>query len=115
MNRFLIIAALGCVTPLTFQASAEPISANDISVTKRIHYDDLNLASPADRSRLEHRIAAAATRVCAEATSGAPAPPPVDPTCYREIMKQARNDVDRAVARASRSQIHGVESAEADK
>ena len=67
--RSLSLAAAACVAPTLTLATATPAGATDIvvapeSVTVRVSYADLNLATVEGRARLDRRIASAARSIC---------------------------------------------------
>jgi UrcA family protein len=74
-----------------------PLLATHSTVSKSVRTDDLDHSTTVGRARLERRLAAAVTKVCAEATPGSPAPPPQDLTCVREQMARARAASDRLI------------------
>ena len=103
MKSLILIGALGiAANSLAIPASARPTWTTEATVTETIQYGDLDLTSPKDRARLEQRIRSAAYRMCLTVDSASPAPPPTDPTCFIETMKDATVQVGRAVARANR-------------
>src|SRR3954465_13535006 len=95
MKALMLLALTTVVLIPTSPATAAPISVTATTVTKAIRTDDLDLSTRSGAARLEHRVAAAVAKVCAEASGGSPAPPPHDPTCVREHMAQARTAIDR--------------------
>ena len=106
MKALVFLALTTAALPPPSPAIAAPISATATTVTKAVRTDDLDLSTASGRGRLEHRVAAAVAKVCAEATVGSPAPPPNDPTCVREHLAQARTAIDRLVAQAT--QLRGT-------
>ena len=70
MLRMMIFAA--AVLLPTASSATPSITVSDDGLTARISYRDLNLGSPADRSRLSGRIQRAAALLCLEPNSGDP-------------------------------------------
>lgn len=56
-SLLLACAALGCATVPTAAIGQNPVAS--------VQYDDLDLANPADRKKLDHRISAAGRAACA--------------------------------------------------
>jgi UrcA family protein len=78
-------------------ASGHPSDADRLA-SERVSSVDLDLSSPADRSALHHRIAAAARRVCD--TSGLPSLEEfgLSARCYRHAMKEGLRQIDELLA-----------------
>jgi len=78
-------------------ASAQPFDPDRLA-SERVSYVDLDLASPADRAALQHRIAGAARRVCD--TSGLPSLEEfgLSARCYRRAMKDGLRQIDDLLA-----------------
>ena len=64
--RSIALAATACaaLASLTAPAAASEITVQPDTVTVRVSYADLNLASAAGRARLDRRIAGAARSIC---------------------------------------------------
>jgi UrcA family protein len=64
--RSIALAATACaaLASLTAPAAASEITVQPETVTVRVSYADLNLASAAGRARLDRRIAGAAREIC---------------------------------------------------
>jgi UrcA family protein len=83
-------------------AAAAPAWASPAGtpVTSEVRTDDLNLASPADRARLDQRVARAARQLCAIQTRSLAAMD-AEKSCVALAMKHAAPQVELAVAKAS--------------
>ncbi len=93
----LALAGTSAATP----ASAAPAWAKQAPATKVVRYNDLDLASTKGQRRLAWRIRSAVSRICAEDNQPSPAPPLMDPICFEATMTDARQQMDRAIARAT--------------
>jgi UrcA family protein len=103
MKPIQITAALAFTASAgTTVANAAPVSAQG-GTTQIVSYAGLDLNSPADQRKLQSRVAWAATSLCLEDDRGSPAPPSVNRTCFRETMKDALHQMERAIARANGS------------
>jgi UrcA family protein len=78
-------------------AVAAPVGPD---VSTEVRTDDLDLASPADRQRLDQRVARAARQLCAVQTRSLAAMD-FEKTCVALAMKRAAPQIDFAVAKAS--------------
>ena len=70
MLRMMILGAAVLLPTASF--ATPPITVSDDGLTARTSYRDLDLGSPADRSRLTGRIQRAAGLLCLEPNSGDP-------------------------------------------
>lgn len=90
-----IIASLVLIaaTPATAAPDAPEVSTE-------VRTDDLNLASPSGRDRLDQRVARAARQLCAFQTRSLAAID-AEKSCVALAMKRAAPQIDFAVAKAS--------------
>ena len=96
-NRYIIIAAA-----LAAAVSAGPAFAGERA--ERVSHRDLDLASVAGQADLQHRLDAAARRVCRFDAEGRLASPPDENACFRAT----RRTVDvKVAALASQAQRGG--------
>ena len=109
MHILKLVAAAG-ITAAWFAtpANARPAWANEATTTDSVQYGDLDLTSAKDQARLKRRINSVAYRLCLEVSGASPAPPPTDPTCFNEAMKDALAQMDRAIARASNGETRAA-------
>jgi UrcA family protein len=97
MKITILAAAIAASSCLATGATAQPYGMNDTSATEIVSYADLHLASMRDRDRLEWRLEAAASRLCAEDTRATPTFS-VNTSCYRAALASAHRQMDRAIA-----------------
>ena len=90
-----IIASLALIVAVP--ATAAPVG---LGVSTEVRTDDLNLASPTDRQRLDQRVARAARQLCVFQTRSLTAID-AEKSCVALAMKRAAPQVDFAVAKAS--------------
>src|SRR5207247_2882659 len=99
MRKSVIFAAAAVrAAPLQAITPMPPVTAN-------VRYGDLNLTSAKDQKRLRHRIVYAASWICVDDSGATPAPPPVNPECFRQTTKDAFAQMERAIARANSGQL----------
>jgi UrcA family protein len=73
-----------------------------VSLTRRVSYADLNLATNADVVELEERIEATARLACGQLAEMFPLSDPNTPDCVREAVAGAKAQADEAVAAVSK-------------
>lgn len=90
---------LGTCLAMTFaSAVASPCLAGPAGVaTLEVHYDDLDLSTPAGLKALDHRIKQAADQACLDASGPAPAQQ-VDLGCVADAIASAHAQVPQAIA-----------------
>ena len=87
---------------LNFAAQpAHAAPADDGPVTETVSFADLDLSSRSDQAKLEKRVRSTIGRLCPGDNGASPASPSPDPTCFRVKLKDARAQMDRAIARAN--------------
>jgi UrcA family protein len=100
--RALHVAAALTIVGASVSNEANAASApNEPTATEVIRYADLDLRSTADQKRLKDRISFAAYRLCLVDVPASPTPPIADPVCFRAAIKDAREQMDLVVARAT--------------
>lgn len=92
-----VIFASFALLAATSPALAAPVTAD---VSTEVRADDLNLASPAGRDRLDQRVKRAARQLCAIQTRSLAAVD-AEKACVALAMKRATPQVDIAIAKAS--------------
>lgn len=100
MQIFVLFAAASAFT----QSPTQDIPT---AASEYVSYTDLDLGTDIGRRRLEHRLVAAASRLCTMDPSGLPASY-VDYKCYRASMKIAREQMDRVITRAMPRAAYGL-------
>ena len=110
----IVIIALAAdliAASLTTAANADPSRNKDPIVTEQVGYADLDLASAAGQERLKDRISFAAYRLCLVDMPASPSPQIADPICFRQSMKDALLQMDRAIAEAGHSAVLASDAA----
>lgn len=112
MKSLILMAALAiAANSFASAAIAAPNRETEPAANEAVSYSDLDLRSAADQRRLKHRISFAAYRLCLVDSPASPTAAIADPVCFRAALKGAREQMDRAVARASGSSIMSASAA----
>jgi len=98
----IIVVAPRLVTREEVGRTASGSKVELISLTRRVSYADLNLATHADVMELEERIDATAKLACDQLAEMFPLSDPNTPDCVSEAVAGAKARVDEAVAAASK-------------
>lgn len=96
-NMPLLPSIVIAASALSAPAQARP--APDPAPQEVVTYGDLDLNSPAARSRLEWRLRSAASRLCTADERAVPTPE-VDQSCFRAAMADAHRQFGEALARS---------------
>lgn len=97
--KLVLASACAAACLLNIAASANPrpttvsSDADKLVRSTPVRFTDLDLASPADRTRLDHRLRAAAMDVCRIPRSDGSVARPSSAECYGRALREARVQV----------------------
>lgn len=97
------VSASRVVTTDTGQRSAIGAPIKGLSLSYKVNYSDLNLATPAGAAELEKRVNGASKAACAELGRLYPDSTPRDAECTKATVKAAMVEVHAAVAAAGKA------------